>query len=136
MTDDSQKAFEAWANTHWKDASPGAVEMLAIKRNGEYKYSGARACCIAFCAGLEVGRASRDAEVSALKAECFTLAAGHCIIDGLHGLTADEGGTPYCGMKKEMERWKREADIDAAARVEAEAEVERLRGLIEAHNER
>ena len=64
MTDDSLKAFEAWANTYWKDASPGAVEMLAIKRNGEYKYSGARACCIAFCAGLEVGRASRDAEVA------------------------------------------------------------------------
>lgn len=42
--------------------------------------------------------------VEGLQQENFKLAAGHCIIDGAKGLTADDGGTPYCAMQKEVEQ--------------------------------
>ena len=42
-----------------------------------------------------------EAERDALKAENFSLAAGQCIHDD--GLTANEGGTPYCAIKAERD---------------------------------
>ncbi len=41
-------------------------------------------------------------EMVALRAEVERLAAGHCLVPG--GIVADEGGTPYCTMKAEVER--------------------------------
>lgn len=48
--------------------------------------------------------ATLRAEVARLEAENFTLAAGVCVVDG--GLIGDEGGTPYCTLRAEVEQYK------------------------------
>ena len=50
------------------------------------------------------------AERERLTQECSLLAAGHCIHDDGSGLTADEGGTPYCAMKKERDALRADAE--------------------------
>jgi uncharacterized small protein (DUF1192 family) len=54
------------------------------------------------CHEAEAELATLRAEVARLEAENFTLAAGVCVVDG--GLIGDEGGTPYCTLRAEVER--------------------------------
>jgi len=56
--------------------------------------------------GLRAAGALRSADaLKALREECSALAAGACIHDD--GLTADESGTPYCAIKRELGVLKR-----------------------------
>ena len=41
---------------------------------------------------------------SDLKEENFALAANNCLVQ--NGIVGDDGGTPYCTVKKELERYK------------------------------
>lgn len=67
------------------------------------------------------------AERERLMDECSALAAGHCIHDD--GLTADEGGTPYCAIKKER-------DALRAERYWMQAQLDRMEtALAERHRE-
>ena len=60
--------------------------------------------------GLEVpcgckgsaGIVSQDSDLDRLRKENFALAAGQCIVpDG--GLSSDDGGIPYCAMKRQVD---------------------------------
>jgi uncharacterized protein YceH (UPF0502 family) len=64
-------------------------------------------------------------QVKELQQECFSLAAGTCIIDG--GLVGDDGGTPYCTMKKRAEAAEAEVASLRAKLAEAESLIAELR---------
>ena len=67
-------------------------------------------------------------KIDTLKAECFKLAAGQCLHDD--GLTADDGGTPYCKIKLERDALNAAVVIATDSLNKIGAERDRLRTLI------
>jgi hypothetical protein len=53
-----------------------------------------------------LGDLSEDAavEIETLRAANFSLAAGTCVVQD--GLLGDEGGTPYCSLQADAERYR------------------------------
>jgi hypothetical protein len=53
-----------------------------------------------------LGGLSEDAaiEIETLRAANFSLAAGTCVVQ--EGLLGDEGGTPYCSLQADAERYR------------------------------
>jgi hypothetical protein len=63
------------------------------------------------CRAIEAAaNAELRAELERVQAENFALAAGQCI-HATDGLTADEGGTPYCQMQKKLAKVQAERDL-------------------------
>lgn len=53
-----------------------------------------------------------SARIVSLNAECFSLAAGQCIVrEG--GLMGDDHGHQYCDMERQRDEWKRKAEENA-----------------------